>query len=301
MKRVKFDDGWLMEGDCLRHMAAMRPKSVDLVFGSPPYEDQRTYGIGFRLKGQDWVDWMVEVVKAALRVCRGLVAFVVGHGQQRKYKWSATPALLLADLHRAGVCLRSPKWYHRVGIPGSGGPDDLRKDVEWVVCATNGRRLPWADPLACGKPWKYKVGGGFSYYERDGQRVNRKVKKSTTVSGKGDPRTKSVERTFKDDANPGDVIKCTVGGGKMGSMIAHENEAPFPLELPEFFVQTFCPPGGRVYDPFGGSGTTVHAAIKHGRTWLASDLRPSQIDLMKRRIRQARASGKLFRTLGTTH
>ena len=44
-------------------MRNMEEDSVDLVFGSPPYEDARTYGIDFKLKGQDWVDWMVEVYR----------------------------------------------------------------------------------------------------------------------------------------------------------------------------------------------------------------------------------------------
>lgn len=67
----------VIKGDCLEVMRNMPENSVDLVFGSPPYEDARTYGIDFRLKGQEWVDWMLEVVQASLRACRGLVAFVV--------------------------------------------------------------------------------------------------------------------------------------------------------------------------------------------------------------------------------
>jgi hypothetical protein len=63
----------------------MEPDSVDLVFGSPPYEDARTYGIDFKLKGQDWVDWMVDVYRASLRVSKGLVAFVV-QGKTRKFR-----------------------------------------------------------------------------------------------------------------------------------------------------------------------------------------------------------------------
>jgi DNA modification methylase len=49
----------LITGDCLNVMQSMPENSVDLVLCSPPYEDARTYGIGFNLKGQDWVDWAV--------------------------------------------------------------------------------------------------------------------------------------------------------------------------------------------------------------------------------------------------
>ena len=49
-------------------------QSVDLVFCSPPYEAQRSYGIGFNLQGDDWVEWAASCYKEHLRVSRGLVA-----------------------------------------------------------------------------------------------------------------------------------------------------------------------------------------------------------------------------------
>jgi DNA modification methylase len=77
-------------GDCLKVLPTLPPRSVDLVFGSPPYEDCRTYGIDFNLQGQDWVDWMVRVVQESLRVSRGLVAFVV-EGRTRPFRWCHPP------------------------------------------------------------------------------------------------------------------------------------------------------------------------------------------------------------------
>ncbi|MEN6335708.1 MAG: hypothetical protein ABFE01_15765, partial [Phycisphaerales bacterium] len=144
---------------------------MDLVFGSPPYEDCRTYGIDFNHKGQAWVDWVVQVYRESLRVCRGLTAFVV-EGKTRKFRWSATPALLMADLHRAGITLRKPPAFHRVGVPGSGGPDWWRNDYEFIVCATNGGKLPWSDNTACGHPPKWAPGGEMSHRVANGARVN---------------------------------------------------------------------------------------------------------------------------------
>jgi hypothetical protein len=40
----------------------------------------------------------------------------------------------MAALHEAGFKLRKPPIFQRVGIPGSGGPDWLRNDYEFVVC-----------------------------------------------------------------------------------------------------------------------------------------------------------------------
>lgn len=88
-------------------------------------------------------------------------------------------------------------------------------------------------------------------------------------------------------SNPGTLIDITVGGGHLGSKLAHENEAPFPEKLAAYFIKSLCPPGGTVLDPFSGSGTTSAAALKNGRNTIATDLRSSQVDLTKRRIREA--------------
>lgn len=250
--------------------------SVDLVFTSPPYEAQRTYGMDFKLSGQAWVDWAVERFLEHYGICRGLTCWVVA-GSTRDFRWSATPALLMADLHRAGVRLRDPRIYHRVGIPGSGGPDDWRHDYEWIIVASKGR-LPWADPTATGKPPKYGPGGEISHRLRDGRRANGKAAKR----GYSPPKL----------ANPGNVIRCKVGGGLIGSDLAHENEAPFPESLVEPFIRCFCPPDGIVYDAFCGSGTTAAVAIKTGRRFVGTDIRQSQIELAGRRIREARQVSK---------
>jgi len=252
--------------DCLPWMRDQEENSVDLTVGSPPYEDARLYGMGFKLLGQEWVDWMVPIVLEAVRITRGPVMFVV-EGRTRKFRWSATPALLMADLHRAGVHLRKPPAFCRNGIPGSGGPDWLRNDYEFIVCCTSGGKLPWSDNTAMGRPPKYETGGRCSNRTADGRRAKGN-------GGYAKPRI----------SNPGNVIHCKVGGGNMGSQLAHENEAPFPETLAEFFIQSFCPPGGIVLDPFSGSATTPAVAERCGRQWIGLDIRQSQTDLGQMRI-----------------
>lgn len=261
----------LIETDCLRWLREQPDGSVDLVFTSPPYEDARSYGIDFGLKGQAWVDWCVERYIECVRVSRGLVAWVA-EGRTRRFRWTASPALLMADLHRAGVGLRKPPAYRRVGIPGSGGPDWLRNDYEFVVCASKGR-LPWSDNTAMGHPPKYGPGGPPSH-------------RTTAPRGHRGGDVRVLSRIYKPPkkANPGNVISVTAGGGVMGNRLCHENEAPFPERLAEFFIRSFCPPGGVVLDPFSGSGTTVAVAAKHGRRGIGIDVRGSQIKLAKRRL-----------------
>jgi len=251
-------------GDCLEVMADWPDGCVDLVFGSPPYEDRRTYGMDFSLSGQEWVDWMFPRVVESLRICAGLVAFVVA-GQTKNYRYSATPELLMADLHRAGYHLRRPPIYHRIGIPGSGGSDWLRNHYEPIICVTHGGRLRWADNTAMGhRPRQPKF----------------RVLTPRTRTGK------RLCQTFRwpELVNPGNVISGNVGGGRIGDWIAHESEAPFPEWLAEFFIRSFCPPGGIVLDPFVGSGTTCAVAAKTGREWAGIDIRPDQIAITKRRL-----------------
>lgn len=307
----------IIHGDCLEVMRGMADNSVDLVFCSPPYEAARTYGIDFNLRGQAWVDWAVERYVECCRVSKGLVAWVI-EGQTKQFRWTATPALFMADLHRAGIGLRKPPAYKRVGIPGSGGPDWLRNDYEFVVCASKGK-LPWADNTACGHPPKFAPGGQPSHRLANGRRCNlihTKTMKDGTKKQQGyvaperanpgnviepsiDGRTYTPRLQREGDvrrvrtytppelSNPGNVVECHGGGGHMGSKLAHENEAPFPEKLAEFFVRSFCPPDGIVLDPFSGSGTTVSVAKKHGRRGIGIDIRESQIELAKRRIAEA--------------
>lgn len=311
-------------GDALEVLAGRPAGSVDLVFGSGPYEDCRTYGIDFNLKGQAWVDWMVKVVKASLRVSKGLVAFVV-EGKTEDFRWSATPALLMAELHRAGIHLRKPPAFNRIGIPGSGGPDWWRNDYEFVVCVTNGGKLPWSDNTAMGHPPKWALGGEMSNRLSDGTRRNQwgghvyapgQGRGNRKRDGSIDTKHRPSHRVMKKFpaakrphtkrqaggemeiqgyeppviANPGNVIACaSVGGGRMGHPLCHQNEAPFPEYLAECFIRSFCPPAGIVLDPFCGSGTTCAVAAMHDRKYIGIDIRQSQVDLSRERIGAALA------------
>ncbi len=274
----------IVKADAIKFLRAQPAGSIDLIFSSPPYENCRTYGIDFSLKGQAWVDWMVQVYAAAQPACKGLAAFVV-EGKTKNFRWSATPALLMADLHRAGLKLRKPPAFHRVGIAGSGGPDWLRNDYEFIVCTSPGK-LPWSDNVAMGRPPKFAPGGEMSNRLTNGQRVNgkrypHKAAARGYLNGDVD---RSVGYAPPKIANPGNVLRYKVGGGVMGNRLCHENEAPFPEQLAEFFIRSFCPPGGLVCDPFSGSGTVASVALRHGRSFTGCDLRQSQVKLTKKRI-----------------
>ena len=60
--------------------------------------------------------------------------------------------------------------------------------------------------------------------------------------------------------------------------------AVYPIELIEPCILAGSPVGGTVFDPFGGSGTTAMAAIKHGRKAILTELSEEYVALARRRI-----------------
>lgn len=301
---IEGDATWSCEqADALSFLLRLPDDSVDLLFTSPPYELARTYGIGEKMVGgQAWVDWMVELVAIAGPKVKGLIA-INCEGQTRNYSYSGVPFLLFADLKRAGFNMRKPCVYERDGIPGSGGPDWLKNRWEPIICVTRPGRLPWSDTTACGKPPKHLPGGNPSHRTKNGMRASQRHRMKELV-GTGVSQRKAAREvgypmhgspsgvddegvvvipTYipPDIANPGNVIDC---GANTNFGFGNNSEAPFPLELPAFFVKSFCPPNGKVLDCFSGSGTTCQAAIENGRRFIGCDIRQSQVDLCSRRM-----------------
>ena len=279
-------------------------RSVDLVIGSPPYMDARTYGIGAQRDAHEWVAWMLDVSRECLRVSRGAVIWIAAGVTRDRNYWPGVEGLMWEWFKLGGDCHQyRPCYWHRVGIPGSGGDQWYRADVEYAVCFKRPGSLPYADPTANGKPPKWAPGGAMSYRNQSGSRKDRGEARAAAVASGGDSKM-SVRETSRGSgndnrkswnylppalANPGNLIKVSVGGGKLGHDAASENEAPYPEVVPEFFIRSHCPPGGICLDPFSGSGTTVATATRLGRVGIGFDIRRSQAELGRRRVERPHA------------
>lgn len=302
--------------DCIEWMNTQPADRFDLVFSSPPYTDCRNYGIGAQRGCVEWVDWMLSVTEAAARICQGPVVWVASGCTRKRNYWPACEGLMWEWFKRGGTHkLYRPCYWNRVGIPGSGGKDWFRADVEYVMCFKRPGQLPWSDNTAMGHPPKWAPGGEMSYRNSEGTRRNQwgsKISGQTeqTVNGKLVKRVRPsqvvmangrkvdklhtkanangvmVEQGYTAPvlANPGNLVKVVVGGGLMGDNLCHENEAPFPEALAEWFIRSLCPPGGWCLDPFAGSGTTGAVCTRMGRNCSLVDVRQSQINLCRRRI-----------------
>lgn len=68
------------------------------------------------------------------------------------------------------------------------------------------------------------------------------------------------------------------------SRIINHN-APFPTKLVQRCIATSSPPGGRVLDPFVGSGTTLMVALDMGRHCIGIDLQPEYTSQVESALR----------------
>lgn len=258
-------------GDCLEVLAAMPDNSVELVVTSPPYHGKMLrYGASAkgRMDAKQWAAWMCEVVTQCVRVSSGSV-IVVANGCVQKNRYQPSCERLIVAAEDAGIRVDRPVVWHKNAPPNR--LDWFGNNWEYVLAFGKNKTWNWQ---AIGKPPKFKAGGAFRQRNSKGARV----------AGGKYPRGKI--------ARPRDVLRVTVGGGHLGSPLAHENAAPFPEKLVEPFILALSNPGDTVLDPFCGSGTTLAVALRLGRDSIGIDNRPCQGSLSGRRIAEARAKAK---------
>lgn len=73
-----------------------------------------------------------------------------------------------------------------------------------------------------------------------------------------------------------------------GKFIGHS--ASYPEAMAEMMIDSGCPNGGTVLDPFMGSGTTAVAAKNLGCNYIGFEMNPEYITASERRLNPAQAS-----------
>ena len=83
--------------------------------------------------------------------------------------------------------------------------------------------------------------------------------------------------------NPGDILRLTI------QPLPYDHFASFPEKLPEFIIRCACPPGGLVFDPFLGAGTTAVAARRLGRKYAGIEINSDYVEIARDRLGKVRA------------
>jgi len=64
----------------------------------------------------------------------------------------------------------------------------------------------------------------------------------------------------------------------------NDHPTPKPIALMRYLCRVYSPPGGRVLDPFMGSGSTGIAALQEKREFVGIDMSEHYVDIAKKRI-----------------
>lgn len=262
-------DWAVVEGDAENTLKKFPRGWFDCVVTSPPYYWQRDYETEGQIGQEDTVEAYVarlvgvfHEVKRTLK-SRGVAFLVLGdtyysgkgqpRGVDRKQVWR-------------GVARRK---YRAVDRPGFGLPRKTMIGIPWRVALAlqaDGWRIrsavtwtkpkPLAEPSVRDRPWSTSEWVFIL--------------------------SRSTDYFFNRAGLEGEEDVWTIQARSPGR--AYRHAAPFPEALVERCLACGCAPGGRVLDPFAGSGTTLGVALRRGSPAVGVELNPAYCAMAARRI-----------------
>lgn len=257
-------------GDCETVLAELPDDSVDLIFTSPPYADQRRHTYG-GVTPDEYVDWFLPRTEQFLRVLKPTGTFVLNikervvNGERHTYVLD----LILNMRQQGWLWTEEFMWHKKNSYPGK-WPNRFRDSWERLIQFNKHRHFHMYQDAVMVPVGDWARTRLSNLSETDKVRDESKVN-----SGFGKNVSNWVGR---DMVYPTNVIH-------MSTECANRNHsAAFPLELPSWFIKLFTVEGDLVLDPFVGSGTTAQAARLLGRHYLGIDISPEFIELANQRI-----------------
>lgn len=257
-------------GDCKDVLKTLPENSVDLIFTSPPYADQRksTYG---GIQPHKYVEWFLPISEELLRVLKPTGTFVLNikekvvEGERSTYVME-----LILEMRKQGwLWTEEFIWHKKNCYPG-----------KWP----NRFRDAWERLLQFNKDKKFNMYqeevmvpmGDWAKSRLKNLSNTDKVRDESKVgSGFGKNISNWLDR---DKAFPTNVLHLATECSNKS------HSAAFPEGLPEWFIKLFTQPGDTVLDPFMGSGTTNLVAQRMLRNSIGIELLPEYYNLVYEQV-----------------
>ncbi|MCA0235795.1 MAG: site-specific DNA-methyltransferase [Bacteroidetes bacterium] len=260
----------LLLGDSREILTQLPDNSVDLIFTSPPYADQRksTYG---GIHPDKYVEWFLPVSEQLLRVLKPTGTFVLNikekvvEGERSTYVME----LIIAMRKQGWLWTEEFIWHKKNCYPGK-WPNRFRDAWERLLQFNKQKHFNMYQDEVMVPMGDWAKSRLKNLSDTDKMRDPSKV-----GSGFGKNISNWVNR---DKAYPTNVLH-------LATECSNKNHsAAFPEELPEWFIKLFTKEGDIVLDPFMGSGTTNIIAQRLRRDSIGIEIMPEYYDMVKKQI-----------------
>jgi len=257
-------------GDCEEILKAIPDNSVDLIFTSPPYADQRkkTYG---GIHPNDYVDWFLPKAEQMLRVLRPTGSFVLNikekvvNGERSTYVME----LIIAMRKQGWLWTEEFIWHKKNSYPGK-WPNRFRDAWERLLQFNKNRKFNMFQEEVM-----VPMGEWAKTRLNNLSQTDRKRDESKVGSGFGKNISNWLDR---EKAYPTNVLH-------LATECSNKNHsAAFPEGLPEWFIKLFTKVGDTVLDPFMGSGTTNIVANRMRRNSIGIEIVPEYYEMVKLKL-----------------
>lgn len=262
----------IIHGDCEQVLKGFPDNSIDLIFTSPPYADQRktTYG---GVKPAEYVDWFLPKAEQFLRVLKPTGTFILNikervvNGERHTY----VIELILRMREQGWLWTEEFMWHKKNSYPGR-WPNRFRDSWERLLQFNKRRKFNMYQEAVMVPVGDWAQGRLRNLSETDKIRDESKV-----GSGFGKNISKWVGR---DKVYPTNVIHMATECSN------RRHSAVFPVGLPTWFIKLFTDGSSIVLDPFIGSGTTAMAAKQLGRKYVGIDINEEYCQIARQRLMQ---------------
>ena len=250
----------LILGDCRLELLAIPDDSVDLVFTSPPYADQRKNSYG-GVAPDEYVEWFLPVSEQLLRVLKPTGSFVLNikervvSGERSTYVMD----LIMAMRDQGWLWTEEYIWHKKNCYPGK-WPNRFRDAWERLLHFTKSKQFCMYQEAVM-----VPMGDWKNARLQNLSEVDKIRDESKAGSGFGKNISNWVGREM---AYPTNVLHLATECNNKN------HSAAFPEALPEWFIKLFTKEGDTVLDPFMGSGTTSIVAKRMGRHSIGIEIVP---------------------------